>query len=73
MLGCGEPPQRGTEDLPTCSPCSLVFEHVANTDFKILYPTLTDMDIRYYIHEVSMPCLDQHTLLLNTRLSTLFS
>mmetsp|Transcript_10582 Transcript_10582/g.35402 ORF Transcript_10582/g.35402 Transcript_10582/m.35402 type:complete len:343 (-) Transcript_10582:279-1307(-) len=31
---------------------SLVFEHVANTDFKILYPTLTDMDIRYYIHEL---------------------
>lgn len=29
-----------------------MFEHVANTDFKILYPTLTDMDIRYYIHEL---------------------
>merc|ERR1719183_2839279 len=31
---------------------SLVFEHVANTDFKLLYPTLTDIDIRYYIHEL---------------------
>lgn len=31
---------------------SLVFEHVTNTDFKILYPTLTDLDIRYYIHEL---------------------
>jgi hypothetical protein len=29
-----------------------VFEHVANTDFKVLYPTLTDIDIRYYIHEL---------------------
>ena len=25
---------------------SLIFEHVNNTDFKILYPTLTDLDIR---------------------------
>ncbi len=31
---------------------SLIFEHVNNTDFKILYPTLTDTDIRYYIHEL---------------------
>lgn len=31
---------------------SLVFEHVNNTDFKVLYPTLTDYDIRYYIHEL---------------------
>jgi len=31
---------------------SLIFEHVNNTDFKILYPTLTDMDIRYYIYEL---------------------
>merc|ERR1719447_2112218 len=31
---------------------SLIFEHVNNTDFKTLYPTLTDMDIRYYIHEL---------------------
>jgi len=31
---------------------SLVFEHVNNTDFKVLYPTLTDYDIRYYIFEL---------------------
>jgi hypothetical protein len=29
-----------------------VFEHVANTDFKVLYPTLSDFDIRFYMHEV---------------------
>lgn len=33
------------------TPC-LVFEHVANTDFKVLYPTFTDFDCRYYIHEI---------------------
>ena len=37
---------------PSSKTPSLVFEHVANTDFKILYPTLSDHDIRYYIHEV---------------------
>jgi hypothetical protein len=26
---------------------SLVFEHVNNTDFKVLYPTFTDYDIRW--------------------------
>ena len=31
---------------------SLIFEHINNTDFKVLYPTLTDYDIRYYIHEL---------------------
>jgi casein kinase II subunit alpha len=31
---------------------SLIFEHVNNIDFKILYPTLTDYDIRYYIFEL---------------------
>jgi len=31
---------------------SLIFEHVNNTDFKTLYPTLTDLDIRYYINEI---------------------
>ncbi len=31
---------------------SLIFEHVDNTDFKILYPTLTDKDIRYYMLEL---------------------
>lgn len=31
---------------------SLIFEHVNNTDFKQLYPTLSDQDIRYYIYEL---------------------
>eukprot|EP01006_Ploeotia_vitrea_P016289 TRINITY_DN46884_c0_g1_i1.p2 TRINITY_DN46884_c0_g1~~TRINITY_DN46884_c0_g1_i1.p2 ORF type:complete len:366 (+),score=36.15 TRINITY_DN46884_c0_g1_i1:61-1158(+) len=31
---------------------SLIFEHVNNTDFRVLYPTLGDLDIRYYIHEL---------------------
>ncbi|GAA5964760.1 hypothetical protein JCM8115_005724 [Rhodotorula mucilaginosa] len=31
---------------------SLVFEHVNNTDFKVLYPRLTDYDVRYYIFEL---------------------
>lgn len=31
---------------------SLIFEYVNNTDFKVLYPTLTDADIRFYIFQV---------------------
>jgi casein kinase II subunit alpha len=31
---------------------SLIFEFVNNTDFKILYPSLTDLDIRYYLLEL---------------------
>lgn len=31
---------------------SLIFEHINNTDFKTLYPTLTDYDIRFYIFEL---------------------
>ena len=31
---------------------SLVFEYVNNTDFKVLYPTLADYDIRFYIFEL---------------------
>jgi len=31
---------------------SLVFEHVDNTDFKVLYPTLSDADVRFYIYEL---------------------
>ncbi|CAN0412687.1 unnamed protein product, partial [Discosporangium mesarthrocarpum] len=31
---------------------SLVFEYINNTDFKVLYPTLSDYDIRYYIYEL---------------------
>jgi len=31
---------------------SLIFEYVDNVDFKILYPTLTDYDVRYYMLEL---------------------
>jgi len=31
---------------------SLIFEYVNNTDFKMLYPTFTDHDLRYYIFEL---------------------
>lgn len=31
---------------------SLVFEYVDNKDFKVLYPTLSSYDIRYYIFEL---------------------
>lgn len=31
---------------------SFIFEHVNNTDFKVLYPNLTDFDIRYYMFEL---------------------
>jgi len=31
---------------------SLIFEYVNNTDFKVLYPQLTDYDVRYYILEL---------------------
>lgn len=31
---------------------ALIFEYVNNTDFKQLYQTLTDYDIRYYLYEL---------------------
>lgn len=31
---------------------ALIFEHVDNTDFKVLYPMLTDLEIRYYLFEL---------------------
>eukprot|EP01064_Diplonema_japonicum_P009890 TRINITY_DN17307_c0_g3_i2.p1 TRINITY_DN17307_c0_g3~~TRINITY_DN17307_c0_g3_i2.p1 ORF type:complete len:335 (+),score=41.92 TRINITY_DN17307_c0_g3_i2:69-1073(+) len=31
---------------------ALIFEHVNNIDFRTLYPTLSDLDIRYYINEL---------------------
>lgn len=31
---------------------SLIFEHVNNTDFKVLYPTFTDYDIRFYMFQL---------------------
>lgn len=31
---------------------ALIFEYVNNTDFKLLYPTFTDFDVRFYLYEV---------------------
>ncbi|PNW73111.1 hypothetical protein CHLRE_14g619166v5 [Chlamydomonas reinhardtii] len=31
---------------------SLIFEYVNNQDFKVLYPTLTDIDIRFYVYQL---------------------
>ncbi|KAI8826993.1 Pkinase-domain-containing protein [Fimicolochytrium jonesii] len=31
---------------------ALIFEHVNNTDFKTLYPKLTDLEVRYYVFEL---------------------
>eukprot|EP00485_Elphidium_margaritaceum_P010669 CAMPEP_0202685494 /NCGR_PEP_ID=MMETSP1385-20130828/1276_1 /ASSEMBLY_ACC=CAM_ASM_000861 /TAXON_ID=933848 /ORGANISM="Elphidium margaritaceum" /LENGTH=438 /DNA_ID=CAMNT_0049339855 /DNA_START=193 /DNA_END=1509 /DNA_ORIENTATION=+ len=31
---------------------SLIFEYVNNMNFKTLYPTFTDWDVRYYIYEI---------------------
>ncbi len=31
---------------------ALIFEYVNNIDFKVLYPTLSDFDIRFYIFEL---------------------
>lgn len=42
---------------------SLIFEHVNNTDFKVLYPTLSDFDIRYYIYELLKASLILYLLL----------
>jgi len=37
---------------PVSRTCSLIFEYVDNTDFKSLFPSLTDYDIRYYMYEL---------------------
>ena len=37
---------------PATKTPSLIFEFVNNTDFRTLYPTLSDFDIRYYIYEL---------------------
>lgn len=31
---------------------SLIFEYIDNVDFKVLYPTFTDLDTRFYIYEL---------------------
>jgi len=51
-----------TVELTPLGPCraliaqsktpSIIFEHVNNVDFKVLYPRFTDFDVRYYIFEL---------------------
>lgn len=53
---------------------SLIFEYVNNTDFKVLYPTLTDYDIRYYLYEllkVLFTILTYFTVIFNKTLCPL--
>ena len=38
-------------DPSSKSPC-IITEWIDNTDFKVLFPTFTDEDIRYYIYQV---------------------
>lgn len=38
------------------SPVIQVFEYVNNTDFKVLYPSLTDLEVRYYIYQILKVC-----------------
>jgi len=40
-----------TRDPSTKTP-SLIFECINNVDFKLLYPTFTDFDVRYYMFEL---------------------
>jgi serine/threonine protein kinase len=35
----------------------LVFDFIDNTDFKVLFPTLTDLEIRYYMFELLKVCV----------------
>ena len=38
-------------DAQTKTP-ALIFEYVNNIDYKVLFPTLSDFDIRFYIYEI---------------------
>jgi len=52
---CGGPNVITLLDLvrdPVSGTCSLIFEYVDNIDFRTLYPTLSDFDIRYYMYEI---------------------
>lgn len=39
---------------PISRTCSLIFEYVDCQDFKVLYPTFTDLDVRYYMYQLLM-------------------
>ena len=50
---------------PNTKRCSLVFEYVDTVDFKLLYRTLTDDSVRYYIFEL-LKALGSHNVLFLT-------
>jgi len=37
---------------PASKTPSLIFEYIENVDFRSLFPTLTDLEIRYYLFEL---------------------
>lgn len=37
---------------PASKTPSLIFEYIENTDFRSMFPTITDYEIRYYIYEL---------------------
>ena len=41
---------------PEANSHSLIFEHIDYVDFKILYPTLTTTEIKYYMFELLKVC-----------------
>ena len=51
---------------------SLIFEFVNNTDFKVLYPTLVDLDIRFYILELLKVSLLSNLLFCPSRTLLVF-
>lgn len=46
---------------------SLIFEYVNSEDFKVLYPTLSANDIRYYIYQLLLVCV--RSIFVNVSLS----
>jgi casein kinase II subunit alpha len=51
---------------------SLIFEYVNNTDFKVLYPSLSDYDIRYYIFELLKARVWTSKLIISVTCAILF-
>jgi casein kinase II subunit alpha len=37
---------------PSSKTCSLIFEYVETIDFKVLYPQLGDLDVRFYMYQL---------------------
>jgi casein kinase II subunit alpha len=46
---------------PVSKTCALIFEYINNMDFKVLFPTFTDYDVRYYIYELLRGLDDCHS------------